>query len=373
MDIHSPDSVPPAMYCRTCGYILAGLSRNRCPECGRPFNPADPRTFRRKPLLSGPGLWVKRIALIIAAVVVGFLLLEAGVTGWYYRGWRAEQPLIAQIRKEGGKVNTTFAGPRWVTRLLNRRVQFVLDRVYQVEIVDANLDDAALQRLRALPELGSVMLLRSTICRDGLRLLKAIRQMRNLSLLDCPLDGIGLQHLKDIPGLRMFYLMASPGSTAPKPDYRFLADLKQVEDTWITTPLDDTDLQYVGQMTALRQLRFAPEPALSRQPISDAGLAQLAGLTQLRQLNLAFIPVTGPGLTALQSMSSLESLSLPYTHLTDEGLVHIKGLKNLQSLSLSGTNITDAGLPNLAGLARLRTLTLYKTAVSDAGLASLTP
>ena len=33
------------MYCRKCGYHLAGLSANRCPECGRVFEPANRRTY----------------------------------------------------------------------------------------------------------------------------------------------------------------------------------------------------------------------------------------------------------------------------------------------------------------------------------------
>ena len=33
------------MYCHRCGYSLAHLPTNRCPECGEPFDPADPATF----------------------------------------------------------------------------------------------------------------------------------------------------------------------------------------------------------------------------------------------------------------------------------------------------------------------------------------
>ena len=33
------------MYCRGCEYILDGLDRNRCPECGRTFDPDDLATF----------------------------------------------------------------------------------------------------------------------------------------------------------------------------------------------------------------------------------------------------------------------------------------------------------------------------------------
>lgn len=35
----------PSMFCRKCGYALHGLSKNRCPECGLPFDPADPTSF----------------------------------------------------------------------------------------------------------------------------------------------------------------------------------------------------------------------------------------------------------------------------------------------------------------------------------------
>src|SRR5262245_28900547 len=31
--------------CLGCGYPLRGLERNRCPECGRSFNPEDPLTM----------------------------------------------------------------------------------------------------------------------------------------------------------------------------------------------------------------------------------------------------------------------------------------------------------------------------------------
>ena len=60
------------MYCRSCQYDLNGLGTGRCPECGHPFDPADPTTFetRRRGLqaILGVGL-----ALAIGiAVILGF-------------------------------------------------------------------------------------------------------------------------------------------------------------------------------------------------------------------------------------------------------------------------------------------------------------
>ena len=36
------------MYCLKCRYDLQGLSKPHCPECGREFDQADPKTYARK-------------------------------------------------------------------------------------------------------------------------------------------------------------------------------------------------------------------------------------------------------------------------------------------------------------------------------------
>lgn len=35
-----------ASWCLGCDYPLNGLTENRCPECGREFNPRDPKSMR---------------------------------------------------------------------------------------------------------------------------------------------------------------------------------------------------------------------------------------------------------------------------------------------------------------------------------------
>lgn len=35
----------PTMFCLTCKYALCGLPESRCPECGREFQPEDPRSY----------------------------------------------------------------------------------------------------------------------------------------------------------------------------------------------------------------------------------------------------------------------------------------------------------------------------------------
>ena len=47
MSLATPTADPPTHgLCWECGYSLQGLETPRCPECGRPFNSADPATMK---------------------------------------------------------------------------------------------------------------------------------------------------------------------------------------------------------------------------------------------------------------------------------------------------------------------------------------
>ena len=62
-----------AMYCRTCKYALKGAAEHRCPECSRPFDPCDPRTY-----LTSRGEVAERrvsVTIIVVAVLLGLLIL----------------------------------------------------------------------------------------------------------------------------------------------------------------------------------------------------------------------------------------------------------------------------------------------------------
>ena len=73
-------------YCRGCGYNLRGLTVPRCPECGRPFDPADPHTYRKHPIRR----WVRPVTRA-AIFVFTIVLLLAATWGWLYWGWCSEQ------------------------------------------------------------------------------------------------------------------------------------------------------------------------------------------------------------------------------------------------------------------------------------------
>jgi hypothetical protein len=73
--IHADDVGP---FCQGCNYVLRGLKDNRCPECGRPFDPADPSTFNsgrapgavRRWLMQPPGWLFNTAGAAVATIIV---------------------------------------------------------------------------------------------------------------------------------------------------------------------------------------------------------------------------------------------------------------------------------------------------------------
>ena len=65
------------------------------------------------------------------------------------------------------------------------------------------------------------------------------------------------------------------------------------------------------------------------------------------------------------------ALDLSWTHVTEAGLKDLAPLTQLQWLFLDGLPVTDVGLKDLHGLKQLHTLTVYDTRVSRIGVAEL--
>ncbi len=72
------------IYCQQCDYVLDGLDRNVCPECGRAFDPADRTTVAQRP---GHARRVRLGRLSRLGLLLSVIFLLA-VTVWPSRhGW----------------------------------------------------------------------------------------------------------------------------------------------------------------------------------------------------------------------------------------------------------------------------------------------
>jgi len=125
-----------------------------------------------------------------------------------------------------------------------------------------------------------------------------------------------------------------------------------------------------GQLEALSLLKNIRQLSLRNTNIEDPDLIQIAGLSQLTELDLSETKITGGGLSHLRDLTNLESLTLEKIPVHDSDLKSLQTLTSLQSLNLSDTKVTGTGISYLKGLNRLKRLVLgglrCPTAVRDA-------
>ncbi len=94
----------------------------------------------------------------------------------------------------------------------------------------------------------------------------------------------------------------------------------------------------------------------------DGELAKFAPIGErLAELNLSRSKVTDAGLASLAGMKNLKKLHLPNTAVTDAGIDALLGLGQLEYLNLFNTKITDVGLAKLEKLPKLKRLFVWQT------------
>ncbi len=107
------------------------------------------------------------------------------------------------------------------------------------------------------------------------------------------------------------------------------------------------------------------------ETVTDAQLAYLSPLKDLKTIYLFRTQIRGPGLIHLVGLRHLESIELGGTKLNDAGLEHLAKIKGLKWLRLNDTEITDSGVAHLAELRNLERLDLNNTDITDKSMASL--
>ena len=102
----------------------------------------------------------------------------------------------------------------------------------------------------------------------------------------------------------------------------------------------DDGLRYVGEMTGLEELIIWPA-----RSISDAGVAHLTGLKNLKDLRIDKSKLTDEGLRHLAALRNVEHLSVDGSHFSDTGLNYLKQAKHLKTLYLGAqqNEITSQG------------------------------
>ena len=129
----------------------------------------------------------------------------------------------------------------------------------------------------------------------------------------------------------------------------------------ISTKFNDDWMPPLAKLTNLRTLRFTNNGRLT-----DAGMAQLAGLKNLENFSFVGTQMTGKAYARFDGFTKLTRVSHRGSSIDDEGLRQLcDHLPNLESLSLAHARFTDVGAPHLAKLTKLKGL--------EVGAAKATP
>lgn len=123
--------------------------------------------------------------------------------------------------------------------------------------------------------------------------------------------------------------------------------------------------------TTLVDFAGLQELDLDNTQITDAGLAGLSRLPNLRVLHLDRTAVTSDGLASLRGLPNLEELYLMKSKVSDFGLEYLARLPKLELLYLDQTQVTDVGLERLDESTNLRCLSLIGTRATKEWVARL--
>jgi len=190
-----------------------------------------------------------------------------------------------------------------------------LKSLHALAIHDASAGDDALGAICAMTHLEKLVFDSGAITDGGLKSLGSLKELTELSLPGCArnLHGTGFEALRDITTLRMLRVAGSG--------------------------IDDDGAKQIGKLVTLEQLDLA------HTWISVKGLADLAGLTNLKLLNLSRCQrLRATDMAPLAGISSLEVVSLNGCRIGDRAVDALKKLPKLKFLQLDNTDVTPAAI-----------------------------
>jgi formylglycine-generating enzyme required for sulfatase activity/serine/threonine protein kinase len=179
------------------------------------------------------------------------------------------------------------------------------------------------------------------------------------------LDDDGLKHLHGADNLKRLVLYDQVGVTdAGIAQLAGISCLKHLDLRDIR--MTDKGIQHFADMKQLKTL------ALMGPQFTDSGVAHLAECSRLRTLQLRLPQMTNKGLEQLKSLTKgLACLSIGGSQVTNDGLEVLTESEQLEQLGLDALKISDDGLKHLERLKGLVVLNLSETPISDAGLIHL--
>jgi len=111
--------------------------------------------------------------------------------------------------------------------------------------------------------------------------------------------------------------------------------------------------------------------AFCNKDIGESHIKALAGLRELRDLDLSYSRLADPELSFLERLPAIRSLDVNDTNITPGAFCAVAGCPSIKYLYAMRTRVDDSSMSAIASLPELRKLYLDGTAIGDSGLITL--
>src|SRR5687768_6152080 len=355
--------------------------------------------------------------------IAAFIILFSAATVASGHGQTPDAALAADIEKQGGFVvrdakgnivqvslARTWANDADVERVaaiktlkkLDLSLTYVSDKGAEAigkatQLEELNLftaefiTDAAIAFLRGNTNLRVLNLRGTDVTDTSLEYISQLGNLRSLDISFTQIGDVGMEHLAPLSQLEELNVGGMKISGAALHVLKYLPNLKRLSFygtqrrnagmCWAPV-MTDIELDTIALLTGLEELNIGdgvalgtPRPAemgprageaecriTGGTRVTDVGVAKLANLKKLRNLNLSGSHVTGGALKTLAALPALQQLSLWNAEaIDDSAAAGFAALQNLTRLDLSNTRISDQTLKALAKLPKLHHLYISDT------------
>ena len=238
------------------------------------------------------------------------------------------------------------------------------------------LGDASLVHLAKLPSLQYLMFSIGAFSDAGLVHLRTVPSLRNLNLGNQPITDKGLAEISHLTWLESLGLRHTQITGAGLPYLKSLTVLKNLDfsaEGQTSTSVSDTDMAAVKEIKSLECLK------MSNFYLTDKGVAYISDLTNLKVLHLpgicSWLPdvktYTDEGLKLLTKMQKLEDLALGSCGITDAGVASVAKLPNLRKLWITSFYLTNQSANYLSTIKPLESLDIGQSKMTISGISQL--
>ena len=207
--------------------------------------------------------------------------------------------------------------------------------------------------------MGGLEVLNLDGCRTGGEALRHLNKLRRLNVADTLVTDADMEHICSLPALEALNLAFCSVTGSSLRRFPLPTTLKCLD-------LDTTRGVTLAELVHLPLLEQLTLPD-GQTDVSIVLLSRFSGT--LTTLEMSSSGVTDAGVAHIAKLGQLRRLSMPHSKVTDGSLALLcASLPQLQTLNLSGTVVTDSGLQTLVDSApeSLLSVILIKTSVTEA-------